>query len=361
MSTRKIVHTYVPGKGATECYAAVQPEQAGDGHYYHEETAYTVAHGASLAGTPAFVYLKSHGAAKAMNSIVASLHSGTGAPLVVFVFEDKLGSSSDHPFVSHGMLRGIGAEILASGGNALSKAAERAFHASHRGRKPVFVSVHVEELATPGFLDGFREKLESLSQDLLDHPQPVDDYRALLNPLLSGRFLGQNPPVPECPAGLPPRLRAVAESYEPAMKTLKSLGYDWVTGDAGTTSLFGLPPLHLVNINTHMGSALPLALGASLAGAGRVLAIVGDFSFFSTAALALTEMVRRRAPVDVVIFANGTAAATGGQRVELADVRRQIVAGCELVEGGPEGLEAALRAPAKSPRVYLLTSPAFSG
>ena len=79
---------YVPGRGATDFYIATcGKDRAMNDHFYHEETAYTAAHGAALSGAPAFLFIKSHGAAKAMNSLVASLHTRTQSPMLVFIFE----------------------------------------------------------------------------------------------------------------------------------------------------------------------------------------------------------------------------------------------------------------------------------
>jgi TPP-dependent indolepyruvate ferredoxin oxidoreductase alpha subunit len=90
------VATYVPALGATEiycdCCAISGQEQTAS---FHEEVAYTVAHGAALAGRRASAVLKAHGFIKAGNSVSDSLYSGTNAGFVSIVVDDRNGIQSD--------------------------------------------------------------------------------------------------------------------------------------------------------------------------------------------------------------------------------------------------------------------------
>jgi len=340
---RSPVFTYVPGRGASRFFEVFTGNSKTDSaHFYHEEIAYTVAHGAALAGTPAIAFLKSHGIAKAMNSVIASIHSGVAAPFVIFSFEDETGSSSDHPFDARSMLAAVGAEVLGPGDEQLVEALER----SLAQKKPVFISVPGNALSD---VEASEEIIHSLRTTLFSwiakapDPSPLPKHQALLNPLLSrspGSHAILNRTLPEVPRDLPPHLKRTAESYEPFIKAIReSLATDpagpeavWVTGDAGTSSLFGLPPHGLVKVCTHMGGAIPLAMGAALAGKTRTVAITGDFSFISTGCLALSEAVRRNLTFDGVVFANGEASATGGQIVPVEFVKMQIPSGVEIVD-----------------------------
>jgi len=344
----KPVFTYVPGKGATEFFAAASGASesafSSGAHFYHEELAYSVAHGASLAGAAGFAFLKSHGVAKAMNAVIASLYAGTGAPFVVLAFEDAAGRSSDHPFSAFPMLQSVGARVLRAEAGKIVEAARRAFDESLSMRKPVFIAIEVSEIAEeePRTV---REVLDELVAQAQSRFEPAERYRALLNPLLSGTYFQPLARIPSCPADLPPHLKMWAERYEPVIEVLEELGHEWVTGDAGTSSLFGLPPHDFIDVCTHMGGAVPLAIGAALGGVERVLAVAGDFSFISTGNLALTEALRRGVGLDVVIFRNREASATGGQMVGKKELFRQIPEGVwsTEVDCNQQGFQAKIR------------------
>jgi len=313
--------TYVPGAGATalaESFHAM--------HSFHEEIAYGVAYGAALIGRPSFCLMKSHGVAKAMNAVIASVSAGVSAPMVGIVFDDPTGKTSDHAFCARKMLEGAGAWVADS--------IEQSFHLSEKYRVPAF-------LCTSQGIDFDWKTLP------FKHYPKIEKRTALLNPLQSewqlrrstdrdtaksngGEFrFAEALPDLNCPASLPPHLRSTAESYEPWMVELKKIGFDWVTGDAGTSSLFGLPPHLLVDVTADMGGSIPMAVGAAVSGC-RTLAITGDFSFLSTGALGLLEAHRRKQPIHVAVFCNQKAAATGGQEVSLEWVGSSIPAYVEV-------------------------------
>ena len=75
---------------------------------FHEEVAYTIAHGAALAGKRAFTSLKAHGFFKAANSVSDSLYSGTLAGFVSLVVDDKNGIQSDSIADTLGFVEGLG-------------------------------------------------------------------------------------------------------------------------------------------------------------------------------------------------------------------------------------------------------------
>ena len=307
------VITYVPGAGATELAQSVHAL-----HSFNEEVAYAIAHGAALVGKPSFCLIKSHGVAKAMNAVIASLAAGVSAPMVTMVFDDVTGKTSDHAFCAKKMLEGAGAIVLES--------CEQAMQVSESIRVPTFVCVS-EKMSLPmtgqqpypkiskrvALLNPLQSEWQKLRDDArkeaLKHESPLSFIREL--------------PELNCPGGLPPHLKHTAESYEPWIIAMKACGHDWVTGDAGTSSLFGLPPHLFMDVCTFMGGSIPLAIGASLAG-NRTLAVTGDFSFLSTASMSLLEAHRRNLSLNVAVFCNQKAAATGGQGVSLDWVKSAI-------------------------------------
>ncbi len=313
MNTDPII-TYVPGAGATELASSFNVM-----HSFNEEVAYAVAHGAALVGRPSLCLVKSHGIAKAMNAVISSLTAGASAPMVSIVFDDMTGKTSDHAFCAKRMLEGAGARVFST--------AEDALHFSEAYQIPTFVCTD-EKISLP----------QSKSANFY---QKVPKRIALLNPLqsewqrfrMNARKEAEENKTPfsfslelpklECPQNLPAHLKTTAESYEPWAIALKGCGFEWVTGDAGTSSLFGLPPHLLIDVTTYMGGSIPLAIGATLCG-NRTLAITGDFSFLSTASMTLLEAYRRNISLNVVVFCNQKAAATGGQAVPIDLVKSAI-------------------------------------
>ena len=144
-------------------------------------------------------------------------------------------------------------------------------------------------------------------------------------------------PMTQVPADLPPHLKGTAQKYEPWVRAFSKTGFDFVAGDAGTSSLFGMAPFEWVDVCTNMGGSIPLASGASLAGR-KALAVTGDFSFLSMGPLALLEAQRRALSLKVIVFCNQEAAATGGQGVNRDWVRASIPDGIEVMdfEGSPD-------------------------
>ena len=74
---------------------------------FHEEVAYTIAHGAALAGKRAFTPMKAHGFFKAANSVCDSLYSGTLAGFISLV-DDRNGLQSDSIVDTLDFVEGMG-------------------------------------------------------------------------------------------------------------------------------------------------------------------------------------------------------------------------------------------------------------
>ena len=75
-----------------------------------------------------------------------------------------------------------------------------------------------------------------------------------------------------------------------------------------------LPPFELFDVKYGLGSGLGLALGLALSGTPqRIVALLGDSSFFHSDLNALPHAAQLRLPVLIVVLDNGTTALTGGQ------------------------------------------------
>jgi len=96
---------------------------------------------------------------------------------------------------------------------------------------------------------------------------------------------------------------------------LDGLKIDFMSGDAGTSSLFAFHSNQYIDACTYMGGSPGMALGAYLAGAKKSWSVTGDFSFLAAGILGLNEIISRNAPIKLLIFKNGVAAATGGQLI----------------------------------------------
>jgi hypothetical protein len=114
---------------------------------------------------------------------------------------------------------------------------------------------------------------------------------------------------------LPPRLSAELSRYEKFIQVFKKYRPSFVSGDAGTSTLFAFAPFHCVDTCTYMGGAPGMAIGAMLAGKSDAIAMTGDFSFLAAGILGFNEAVMHELPLKLIIFNNGKAHATGGQEL----------------------------------------------
>ncbi|MEW6338097.1 MAG: indolepyruvate ferredoxin oxidoreductase subunit alpha [Acidobacteriota bacterium] len=87
-----------------------------------------------------------------------------------------------------------------------------------------------------------------------------------------------------------------------------------VSGDIGCYTLGFLPPLSSLHFCGCMGASIGVAHGAAKAGLKeRVVAVLGDSTFFHTGLPALANVAYNRANVLTIILDNGTTAMTGHQ------------------------------------------------
>ena len=121
-----------------------------------------------------------------------------------------------------------------------------------------------------------------------------------------------NRPPPLCP-GCPHRATYIA-----ILEAIKELGYDIektpIVGDIGCYALSVNPPLKAVWIEHSMGASISIALGMKLSGFnGKVIATIGDSTFFHGGIQPLIEAVHKNVDLLVIILDNSVVAMTGHQ------------------------------------------------
>ena len=328
------VATHVPATGACEvfdafCHLTHRPKT----YSYNEEVAYTIAHGAAIGGARSVAILKSHGFAKAANSIVDSLIAGNTAGFVVLVFDDKTGRHSDTLLDTKALVEGTKILHVQPSPERAYAEIQQAFLTSEQLRTPVAILFDSDDLIRP----------VPARHNILPAPANTyqrDVYQFLLCPPLAAyqhrvwqsRIAGllppdDKPPLPTIP-DLPPKYQAATSTYASLFDAFKKIKGDdaVVSGDTGTSTFFALPPYDCVDITTYYGGSLPLAIGLSLAGYKNVWAIAGDFAFIAATHMGLPEALQRQLPIKFILFHNGIASATGGQPIQ-PDVFENMLAG----------------------------------
>jgi len=87
-----------------------------------------------------------------------------------------------------------------------------------------------------------------------------------------------------------------------------------LTGDPGCTVRLLQPPVEMLDVKYAMGGSIGLAAGLYRAGIReKVIAVVGDSSFFHSAVNGLINAAHHRAKMLVVVLDNDSAALTGFQ------------------------------------------------
>ncbi len=317
------VVTHVPGFGGTQVFDAWCAITATSAlPSFHEEVAYTIAHGASLVGQRAATLIKAHGLVKAANSVIDSLSAGTTAGFVILVFDDTRGQHSDNIFDVPAFLRGLGILFYVPQPQNMYAAVVEAFRQSEVIQLPVALVMDVATLDQPGTYRPLEvdDALPCYYRDVTQHVVcPL--FAEYQRQIVTAKVFGQNwrgvskPVVPRVPDDLPPAWQAAARVYLPFFKVFQTIRGEIITGDTSISTLFALPPYHCIDMGTYMGGSLPLAIGAYLAGYHHTWALTGDFSFIAAGQLGLVEAIQRAIPLKVVIFHNGTAQATGGQPI----------------------------------------------
>ncbi|MRR16449.1 MAG: hypothetical protein EG826_08350 [Deltaproteobacteria bacterium] len=330
------VTTNVPATVATDVFDAYNAfTHAPPSYAFNEETAYTIAHGAALAGVRSAAVLKSHGLAKAANSVVDSLTLGTTAGFVVVALDDPLGTHSDNIFGLEGFLTGTGIPFKKAGSATIYNDVLECFLWSEKLAIPVVLFVDStligQTTTTPRKRLGAPEG--KYRRDPLRHVlcPPLAPYqRKVLEAKLAGKDWRDicPPSLPPVPQGLPPAWRKAAAQFVPVFEVFQELRSEipFVSGDTGLSSLFAFAPFACIDACSYYGGSLPLAIGFHAAGGGRAWAVTGDYAFLAAGHMGLLEALSRRIPLKVLIMDNGCAMATGGQPVA-AGVFDQVLSG----------------------------------
>ena len=317
--------THVPATGATAVFDAfAELIQKKPLYSFNEETAYTIAHGAALAGARSAAVIKSHGLAKAANSVIDSVTLGTTAGFVVIAFDDPAGTHSDNIFSLEDFLRGTGIPFKKAGKDTVYDDIQECFLWSEKLTIPVVLMVDsrlITQKTTPA-RKTLRPTEVQYRRDTFRHVlcPPLAPYQ---RKVLEAKLGGQDwkniapPALPAIPRELPAAWREAALRYVPVFEEFQELRpqIPFVSGDTGLSSLFAFAPFACVDVCSYYGGSLPLAIGALTGGLQRSWAVTGDYAFLAAGHMALPEALVRRAPLKVLIMDNGRAAATGGQPV----------------------------------------------
>ncbi len=359
------VVTYVPGYGGTAIYRALS-KLKGEAPFvsFHEEVAYTVAHGAALTGMRAACLFKTHGIMKAANSVSDSLQCGTNAGLVAIITEDRGGTHSDSIIEAAPFLDGLGMpRFSAHPGNACEKLHEAFAYSEERGL-PVALLLDAEEMNGEGPYERFAPPSPPAYLRNPFRHALMPQFNVFQRSIYEAKIAGKDwrsipePPMPEVPRDTPSNWKAVVTGYVPLFEVFRHYRGPLVTGDTGVSSHFSAAPWHCVDMVSYMGGSIPLAMGGWLAGLRPAWAVTGDFSFISAGPLGLLEASLRGIPLKILLVQNGKAATTGGQPVqeealELAlSPYRESVTRVKL--GDRERLESAIASATSADRMQIV-------
>ena len=145
--------------------------------------------------------------------------------------------------------------------------------------------------------------------------QVMADYFGLpykaLDPKDPAQLLGS--PLPERPPNLCPGCSHRA-SYYAVKIALRDLGVEGIfPTDIGCYTLGLLPPLSVADYLLCMGSSVSTAAGISRATGQKVIAFIGDSTFFHSGMAGLVNAVHNRHDFLLIVLDNGTTAMTGHQ------------------------------------------------
>lgn len=319
------VATHVPATGATAIFDAYNRLLGKAPSYaFNEELAYTMAHGAALAGFRSAVVIKSHGLAKAANSVIDSLTLGTTAGFVAVVLSDPSGRHSDNIFDLDMFLKGTGIPFKVAGHDTIYDDLLECYLWSEEIRTPVVLFVDSELVLQKTTCKRRRLHVPVLKykRDPLRHvlcPLLAPYQRKVLEAKLARKDWREvpTPAVPAIPGGLSPAWRTAAFQYAPLFDVFQKLRPEipFVSGDTGLSALFAFAPYECVDACSYYGGSLPLAMGFHLGSGGRAWAVTGDYAFLAAGHMGLIEAMARRVPLKVLVMNNGCAMATGGQPV----------------------------------------------
>lgn len=325
------VITGVPGFGASETMSSCREIlQMRFQNSYHEEPAYSIAHAAALVGKRSAILIKAHGLTKAGNAFYDSMYTELLAGFVILIFEDHTGLHSDNILEIEPWIKSMGIHYIHAGKENIYQNVSAGYRISEEMKMPVVLlidSALINETVEYKRID--QKKNFKYERDIFKtvvHPFLSSFQYKMLKAKLEGNQTAfiERPKLPKMPADLPERYKESGEKYITFFDVFTKIRGEIVTGDTSISSSFAYPPYNSIDIVTHIGGSIPLAIGAYLAGNKNVWSLTGDFGFISAGHYGLIEAVQRNIPLKVVIFNNKQAVATGGQPIPKTMIYRLL-------------------------------------
>jgi TPP-dependent indolepyruvate ferredoxin oxidoreductase alpha subunit len=285
---------------------------------FNEEIAYSIAHGSGILGKRSLTLMKTHGLAKAGNAVIDSLYAGTTAGFVTMIFDDS-GKHSESIIDPVSLLEGLGIPHIIGESGSINRALAKCFETSERFQIPYALLVRSDDIneETPAMAKGMSgEYVRNVTQHVLCPPFSEYTKEVLERKMRGNRWEDvKKPSIKSVYDIIPHQWRDQFAIYSEIFDIFKRFRGEIVTGDTGMSSLFALPPYDCIDVTSHLGGSIPLAIGAYLAGRRNVWAVTGDFSLIGAGYMGLLEAIQRKIPLKVLILYNGIAATTGGDRI----------------------------------------------
>jgi indolepyruvate ferredoxin oxidoreductase alpha subunit len=140
-----------------------------------------------------------------------------------------------------------------------------------------------------------------------------------------------------------------ADSYAFLKEALAGYETFSVNSDIGCYTLGAMPPLEAIESCVDMGASIGMARGASEAGLGPTVAVIGDSTFYHSGLSNLIDAVSHHSSLTVLIVDNSTTGMTGAQPTILPSAKlRDIVIACGVEAGHVHVVEAHKREHAKN-------------
>lgn len=105
----------------------------------------------------------------------------------------------------------------------------------------------------------------------------------------------------------------VACAYHRFYEELSHVKADAVVGDIGCYTLGAGPPYNAMDSVVCMGASIGMASGLAQTGYNKIIALIGDSTFFHSGLTGLIDAVHNKANITIVVLDNNTVAMTGGQ------------------------------------------------
>ena len=317
------IATNVPGYGVSQAFQSYcKAKMKRSVISFHEEVAFSIAHGAGMVGKRSAVLMKAQGFVKAGNSAVDSLYTNVKAGFVSIIFEDFTGEHSDNIMELIPILRGMHFPTKIGKAETIYDDIISCYGESEQRKMPYALLINSADIKKETNFERHENlnKYFEFKRDLLGnviHPLLADyQYKVFTAKKIMGEFSNiKTPQIPVYPKDFPQRYLESANKYVKFFEAFKSVRGSVVTGDTSVSSCFAFPPYDSIDLITHLGGSIPLAIGAYKAGYKDAWALTGDFGFLAAGHMSLIEILEREIPLKIVIFYNKQAAATGGQTI----------------------------------------------